>query len=159
MYVYKFFFETTLFNAYHSAQSVVKQRYTRQLFQGIREGRYAPYTSGAVIDELNGASEERYKEMYELIERFEMDILPVTEEAERMAKLYISKDIIPVKYMGDAVHIATATVHDLDFVVSYNFEHIVKLKTINRIGLVNLQERYRIVGLITPEEVIEHERS
>jgi predicted nucleic acid-binding protein len=159
MYVYKFFFETTLFNAYHSAQSMAKQQYTRQLFQGITKGRYAPYTSGAVIDELKDASKEHYQEMYNLIEQFGMDVLPVTEEVERIAKLYVSKDIIPAKYMDDALHIATATVHGLDFVASYNFEHIVKLKTINRTGLVNLQERYKIVGLITPEEVIEHERS
>jgi hypothetical protein len=57
------------------------------------------------------------------------------------------------------LHIAAATVNDLDAVVSYNFEHIAKLKTMNRVALVNLEERYKVIGLPTPEEVIEHERS
>jgi predicted nucleic acid-binding protein len=159
MYIFKFFFETTLFNAYHSTQSMTKQQYTWQFFQTIAEGKYMPYTSTAVIDELKRAPKDLYEKMRALVDQFDMDILQITEEVRRMANRYISKGIIPEKYRDDALHIAVATVNNLDAVVSYNFEHIAKLKTINRVALVNLEERYKVIGLPTPEEVIEHERS
>jgi predicted nucleic acid-binding protein len=159
MYVYKFFFETTLFNAYHSTQSMIKQQYTRQFFQGAAEGRYVPYTSTAVIEELKQASQDLYEKMSALVDQFAIDVLQVTKEVERMADIYVAKGVIPEKYREDALHIAVASVNNLDAVVSYNFEHIAKLKTINRVALINLEERYKVISLPTPEEVIEHERS
>jgi predicted nucleic acid-binding protein len=159
MYVFKFFFETTLFNAYHSTQSMVKQQYTRQFFQGVTDGKYVPYTSIEVIEELKRAPKDLYEKMHALVDQFGIETLHITEEVERMADRYISKGIIPEKYREDALHIAVAAVNGLDAVVSYNFEHIAKLKTINRVALVNIEERYKVIGLPTPEEVIEHERN
>jgi hypothetical protein len=98
MYVFKFFFETTLFNAYHSPQSMTKQRYTRQLFQSIVEGKCIPYTSDAVIKELRSAPKDLYEKMRALVNQFHIDVLEVTEEVRRMANRYISKGIIPEKY-------------------------------------------------------------
>jgi predicted nucleic acid-binding protein len=138
---------------------MTKQQYTRQFFESITKGKYMPYTSTEVIEELKRAPQDLYEKMYTLVDQFGIETLPVTEEVERMANLYISKGIIPEKYRDDALHIATATVNNLDAVVSYNFEHIAKLKTMNRVALVNLEERYKVIGLPTPEEVIEHERS
>jgi predicted nucleic acid-binding protein len=138
---------------------MLKQQYTRQFFQGAALGRYVPYTSSAVIEELKQASRGLYEKMSALVDQFGIDVLRVTEEVERMADLYIAKGVIPEKYRDDALHIAAATVNNLDAVVSYNFEHIAKLKTMNRVALINLEERYKVIGLPTPEEVIEHERS
>jgi hypothetical protein len=78
-------------------------------------------------------------------------------ETERLAGIYLDKKIIPVKYIEDAQHIASATVNCLDFVVSYNFGHIVKLKTMIGTGFTNLREGYRQVGISTPEEVLEYD--
>jgi hypothetical protein len=72
--------------------------------------------------------------------------------------MYIKKDIIPSKFRDDALHIATATVNNLDFVVSYNLGHIVKTKTMIGAGLANLREGYRQIGLSTPTEVLEYDR-
>jgi hypothetical protein len=60
--------------------------------------------------------------------------------------------------MDDALHIATATVNNFDFVISYNLGHIVKTKTMIGAGLVNLREGYRQIGLSTPTEVLEYDR-
>ena len=75
-----------------------------------------------------------------------------------MAGIYIEKGIIPEKFIDDAVHIATATVNNLDFVISYNLGHIVKTKTMIGVGIANLREGYRQIGLATPTEVLEYDR-
>jgi hypothetical protein len=51
------------------------------------------------------------------------------------------------------MHIAIATVNRLNFVASYNFGHIVKLKTLNMAGLVNVRLGYPQIGLFSPMEV------
>jgi hypothetical protein len=50
-----------------------------------------------------------------------------------------------------------ATINDLDIIVSYNFQHIVKLKTIMGTESINLREGYKRIGIYSPTEVIEND--
>ena len=54
----------------------------------------------------------------------------------------------------DALHIASAAVHGLDFIVSLNFEHIVKDKAIRITATVNEAEGYEQIGIYEPGEVV-----
>ncbi|GHU50586.1 hypothetical protein FACS1894200_10130 [Spirochaetia bacterium] len=69
---------------------------------------------------------------------------------------YFSCVFLKLKLL-DAVHIAMTAVSGLDFIVSLNFQHIVKQKTIVETGRINAQEGYRRVGIYTPKEALEHE--
>jgi hypothetical protein len=73
-----------------------------------------------------------------------------------LAAEYIYRGIIPEKYKDDAFHIAASARNGLDFVVSYNYNHIVKLKAIIGTGMVNRRNGLPIVGLSTPKEVLEY---
>ncbi|MFQ5835442.1 MAG: hypothetical protein ACE5HR_05940 [bacterium] len=72
-----------------------------------------------------------------------------------LANKYIVEGVIPVKYGNDATHIAVASVNDLDVVVSWNFEHIVKHKTRIEVIGINTFMGYKAIDLCTPREVIE----
>ncbi|MDR3325644.1 MAG: hypothetical protein LBS82_06655 [Spirochaetaceae bacterium] len=68
--------------------------------------------------------------------------------------MYVEKHIIPSKSRDDGLHIAVATVNDLDFVVSCNMGHIDKRKTMIGTGFINLragyeQPRRRAAGIST----------
>ena len=52
-----------------------------------------------------------------------------------------------------------ATLHQMDAIVSYNFEHIVRLKAIREITGVNMAKGYRMLSIVMPEEVIYEENS
>jgi hypothetical protein len=69
--------------------------------------------------------------MIDIIIQYGMTVLDLSEEAERLAGIYIADGAVSAKHFADAVHIAMATVSDLDFIVSFNFQHIVKRKTMN----------------------------
>jgi hypothetical protein len=84
-------------------------------------------------------------------------VLPVSNEAQRLASLYINEGVIPAKYPIDALHIAVAAVNNLDYIVSYNFRHIVKLKTIIMTESINVRENYKRIGILSPTEVISGE--
>ncbi|GHU47368.1 hypothetical protein FACS1894200_02600 [Spirochaetia bacterium] len=155
--IYRVYLETTMFNFYFSTQSPDKKADTRRFFEQIAEGKYEPYTSETVVDELKDAAEEKYRAMQELIDKYAVAVLSRTAEAKRLASRYAASGIIPLKYQTDGLHIGIATVNELDFVASYNYAHIVKLKTINACGLINRQEGYHFIGLMTPTEVIDYD--
>ena len=154
----KLFVETTVFNFYFEGKQGQKQKDAIRLFEAIGKGAYEAYTSEAVINELKDASEEKFAQMETLFERYLKKILEPSPEAERMADIYITRGIIPAKFSKDALHIATAVVYNFDFVVSFNYGHIVKAKTMIGAGLANLREGYRQIGLCTPTEVLEYDR-
>ena len=89
-----------------------------------------------------------------LLEEFNITIIPVSGEAERLAALYLAEMVINKKYLTDALHIATSSVSQLDFIVSLNFQHIVKQKTIRETGQINKREGYKQIGIYEPGEVI-----
>ncbi|MCL1876113.1 MAG: hypothetical protein FWF87_07660 [Synergistaceae bacterium] len=87
----------------------------------------------------------------------ELLFLEQSDEAERLANLYVTEGIFPEKYFTDAIHIAVATVNDLDFVVSFNFKHIVKRKTMTMTEGINIREGYKRIGIHSPTEVIDND--
>jgi len=134
-----------------------KKADTLKLFAEIKAGIFLPYTSNYVTEELDNAAAEKKIKMFRLISDYGVTILQKSDEVKRLAVAYINEGIIPVKYEADALHIASATVNDLDFIVSWNFRHIVKRKTVIMTEVVNVKYNYRKIGIFSPTEVIENE--
>jgi hypothetical protein len=128
-----------------------------KLFEEIKEGQYEPYTSIYVLNELEKSPEPKRGKILSLLREYKITTLFVDLEAERLANVYINEGLIPVKHIIDGQHIAITAVRNLDFIVSFNFKHIVKRKTIEMTGLINFREGYKKVGIYSPTEVIENE--
>lgn len=152
----KMYIETSVFNFFFTDDAPERRKDTLTLFEEIRRGKYAPYTSSYVLDELRAAPEPKRSKMLELAAGHGMIILQSDEEARRLADIYVREGIIPQKYFLDALHIAMAAVRDLDFIVSYNFKHIVKRKTVIMTEAINVREGYKKIGIFSPTEVIEY---
>jgi len=130
---------------------------TVKLFEEIRAGKYRAFTSAYTTDELMGAPEEKRVKMLRLIEDFNITILPGSEEADKLGALYQEQGILPRRSTTDAQHIAVATVNDMDMILSLNFEHIVRKKTVQMTGNLNAQLGYRAVEIRSPMEVVDRE--
>jgi predicted nucleic acid-binding protein len=153
----KIYLETTVFNFKFADDSPDKKQDTIKLFDEIKRGKYIPYTSNYVLQELIKAEEPKKSKMVNLIEEYKLNFLEADENAEILADKYILEEIIPMRYRTDGLHIAMATINDLDIIVSYNFQHIVKLKTIMGTESVNIREGYKRIGIYSPTEVIEND--
>ena len=75
-------------------------------------------------------------------------------ECYELASEYIKKGIIPLRYEDDAFHIAVASVNNIDAIISWNFKHIVKLKTKKEVLGVNALMGYKEIEIYSPLEVI-----
>lgn len=157
MRIPKIYLETTMFNFYFADDAPEKRQDTLKLFEEIRQGKYTPYTSVAVTDELLRAPEEKRAKMLRLIEEYGITVMEVDGESERLAEIYVSEGVVPKRYYADGLHIAITTVGELDFIVSYNFQHIVKRKTIMLTDVINVREGYKRIGIYSPMEVIDYE--
>lgn len=157
MKILKIYLETTVFNFKFADDSPDKKQDTVKLFDEIGLGKYIPYTSDYVLQELLKAEEPKKTQMVNLIKQYKVRFLETDKNAENLADKYVAEKIIPLKYRTDGIHIAMATINDLDIIVSYNFQHIVKLKTIMGTESINLREGYKRIGIYSPTEVIENE--
>ena len=77
--------------------------------------------------------------------------------ASKLADAYIAEGVIPLKYRNDALHLAIATVNGLDMIISMNFQHIVKRKTVKLTGAINVLNGYQAIEIYSPMEVVESE--
>ncbi len=75
------------------------------------------------------------------------------EEARRIANIYVNDGVLPEKYRYDGLHIAVATVNDLEYIFSLNFQHINKVKTKMMTGNINIREGYKPITIASPMEV------
>jgi hypothetical protein len=153
----KIYLETTVFNFVFADDAPDKKRDTIKLFNEIKQEKYIPYTSEYVLQELQKTEGNKKKQMIDLIEQYKMIFLEADENAVILANKYVEEKIIPIKYRIDGLHIAIAIINDLDIIVSYNFQHIVKMKTIIGTESINLREGYKRIGIYSPTEVIEND--
>ncbi|NKB23865.1 MAG: hypothetical protein GKR87_05705 [Kiritimatiellae bacterium] len=79
----------------------------------------------------------------------------LSEEAEQLANNYVEEEVVRVKHMADAQHIAIATVERVDVLVSWNFRHIVNLGRIHAFNSVNLRLGYPILEIRIPKEILD----
>jgi len=152
----KLYLETTLFNFYFDKDREAHAA-TVKLFDEIAAGKYDAFTSTYVTDELENAPQEKSEKMIGLITQYNISVLAPNDDTMRIADLYTNEGIIPKKYLTDGLHIAIATVNDLDMIISMNFQHIVKRKTKIGTGNINALNGYRAVEIYSPMEVVEDE--
>ncbi|KUG25028.1 hypothetical protein ASZ90_005166 [hydrocarbon metagenome] len=82
-----------------------------------------------------------------------VNVASINREIIELSNKYILKDIISAKYKADALHIATATIHRVDLIVSWNFKHMVNVRRIREYNSVNLSEGYPTIDIRSPKEV------
>jgi len=154
----KLYLETTMFNYYFDTERDGHTD-TVRLFEAIGRGEYEGYTSEYVTLELKRAKEPKRSEMLSLINKYGITLLDFEDEAIRLANLYVDYKIIPQRKLLDGAHIGIASYHNLNCILSFNFEHINKLKTKDMTALVNLREGYKGIIICTPMEVLENEEA
>ena len=76
------------------------------------------------------------------------------ESVEWLAKEYVRYGAVPEGYPEDAYHIATAVLSEMDYLLSWNFKHIVRRKTRDIVRMVNTLYNLRQIEIMTPAELL-----
>ncbi len=151
----KYYLDTTVFNFVFADVDSEKKEITKKLFRDLSVIAEGIYISSEVIREISRAPEPRRSELEGLVRESNPLLLEVDIETEELAERYVKESIIPVKYRSDAIHIAVAVINGIEVIISWNFEHIVKLKTRLMVNGVNRLSGYHEIEICSPEEVVE----
>lgn len=150
----KLYLETSVFGFLIGDRTLPQRGLTERLFQEIADGHFEAFISEEVLRELRKAPDPLKTQLLQIVTTHGLQELEVNQEAGELTARYIEVGIIPAKVEPDALHIAIATVHGLDILVSWNLQHIVKTKTRREVNAINTLWGYRTIDLATPQEVI-----
>ena len=152
----KLYLDTSVLSFAIATDVPAERQITLKLFEEVNQGKHEVFISDVVIKEINRAPEPILTSLKALISELNAVVLLSNEDAQSLAKKYVEHDIIPNKHGDDALHIAVASVNDLDVIVSWNFSHIVKVKTKKEVTGINLLMGYKEIEIYSPKEVIEN---
>jgi hypothetical protein len=143
--------DTTVPSAYFDDRAPDRQRATQE-FWSSRLPEFSGRISQLVVAEIaDTPDEERREELLSLVKSLE--ILSLSEEAQLLADEYVARQVFPERYLSDALHVAVASVAGLPNLVSWNFSHLVKLRTRREVNLVNALKGYMPIEILAPPEL------
>lgn len=125
------------------------------LLEDFRDWRYIPVLSDVTAAEIAPAPAV-VRGLYRELLSLPAEILEVSEEALSLVKVYAAQGVLGSRFYNDMLHIALATVAEVDVFVSWNFRHIVRLDKIRLFNAVNLAQGYKPIAIYSPREVISH---
>jgi predicted nucleic acid-binding protein len=123
-------------------ESIARRNWTHQWWKENSE-KFILTTSAAVIAELRKGTSEKTKDRIALLDGLE--ILAITDEVVDIANIYIDKLVMPNDPQGDALHLAIASYHKADTLLTWNCKHLANANKFNHIRRVNYE-----MGLPTP---------
>ena len=111
------------------------------------------YISPFVIQEVSAGDEGAAIRRVELLK--DIPVLEINKEIQKLAEKYFDSLDIPEKARLDALHLAVAVWHEIDYLLSWNCRHIVSGRVKNVLEEINSQLNIKTPVLCTPEELME----
>ncbi len=128
---------------------------TRRFFQLSDQGKFRLAVSRLVDDELSPAP-TKVKNFFD-DSLWNMEYIRDSSEILFLADLYVKHKAVGKNSLADAIHVAYATIHKCDGLISWNYKHIVHPDKSALFNMVNLAHGYGQLFIATPEKAISYE--
>lgn len=152
----KIYLDTSVINFLFADDTPDFKKITEDFFKEYF-GRYDIFVSDIVLLEINKTeNQEQKSRLLSVIDDYPFSILEIAnnEAIGYLSELYIKEGVIPQKKKEDALHIAVATVYEMDILLSWNFKHLANIKKQININAINEKEGYlKKLNLLSPLEV------
>ncbi len=110
------------------------------------------FVSQVVIDEAGAGEKLMADRRLEKIAEF--PVLAIDNDALRLAEALTKHGPLPAKAAGDALHIAVAALHKLDFLLTWNCTHLANAEIAGRVDRIILGHGLKPPKICTPEELM-----
>ena len=151
----KVYIETTIPSFYYNQRSgadmVARMAWTREWWDEHR----APddlVSSTAVVDELMREEHPNQAEKLALVAS--LSLLEPTEEVQEIVEVYVARRVMPADPLGDALHLALASHHRCDILLTWNCAHLANANKFGHIRRVNALLGLPMPWLVTPLELL-----
>ena len=128
-----------------------RQQLTRDWWDLQRE-QHELFTSQVVLDEI--AAGERAMAQRRLKLMAGITVLDLTSAAESLASEILRSGLLPANADGDAAHIALASTHSMDILLTWNCRHIANAAIVGRLRRLVETQGHKLPEIYTPEEFL-----
>lgn len=153
------YIETTIPSAYtttrRDAHSLARREDTR-LWWGQQRANYDCFVSQEVIDELSAGDFAGCEEAIDLIA--DLPLLAISDDVRSVCDVYVREKLMPGPAgHGDSLHLALASYHEVDFLLTWNIRHLANPNKHEHLVVVNRRLALLTPIIVTPEMLWEQE--
>lgn len=156
----KLYIETSVWNQLYGNKRPEWTAITKKFMKIAEQGIYEIYISNYLFFELEECYQEKKDVLLEWIKKTSPIVLEADDDCENLMSKYFEAGVLnPTranKYY-DAAHAAVCSVYGIEYLLTFNFKHMLKIKKIEGFNGVNLLNGYGEIKLVTPEIFIPEE--
>ena len=153
----KVYLDTSVISYLSQEDAPERMKDTLELWKYFVNGKYDVYLSQVTLDEIEKCPESKRNKLYDYLSDIEYTKLEINAEIVELAQKIIDMGILRPKSFDDCQHIAAAVVNACDCIISWNFKHIVNIKTIRGVRAITNLEGYKGIDIINPSVLLESE--
>jgi predicted nucleic acid-binding protein len=153
----KIYIDTSVISHLQAGDTPDRMAKTHKFWDNLDDKEYEFYISELVMAEINNCPEPKRSYLESSLKQAPLSLLELDDEVFELAEKYIDEGIFPIKYRDDAIHVALASVYNCNVIVSWNFKHMVKIRTILGVNGINKLMGYLEIEIVTPEFITEEE--
>lgn len=153
----KVYLDTSVVSYLYQVDAPEKMQNTLDLWKLFKNKVYEVYISDIVIREISGCNEEKLKILLDYLDQIDYNIIETDEDTVELAGKFFDFGILKQKSFDDGQHIAAAILAGCDIITSWNFKHIVNVKTVRGVKVITTLEGYKDLLIYPPSVLIESE--
>jgi len=143
----------------HLAQEDVPEKMTDtlKLWEMFKDGKYEVYLSTVTLEEVDACPEPKRSVLRGFLSQIDFILLQATDEVISVARQIVEMGILTMKSFDDCRHIGAAVVSECNCIISWNFKHIVNIKTIQGVRAITNLTGYKDIDILSPTVLLESE--
>ncbi|GJD16137.1 hypothetical protein RIVM261_010930 [Rivularia sp. IAM M-261] len=123
-----------------------------QQWWNLHSSRFTLYVSKVVFDEVAKDDLEIAAHRLDILRDF--PVLELNTDVKALAAAFLSQSNLPSKASDDAVHIAAATVHKMNYLLTWNCKHIANAQIQRKLSEISLDFGYELPRICTPYQLM-----
>ena len=149
----RLYLDTSVFGGYFDEEF---SEFTRPLLERLQNGEFRLLFSTVTQDELSSAP-ERVANLVKSLKAENTEFMETNDEAVELATRYIAEKVVGQTSFADCLHIALATISRADYLISWNFKHIVNVQRIRGYNAINIKNGYKELEIRSPRDFMTYE--
>lgn len=150
---HRLYIDTSVFGGLYDVEFA---EFTIPLFERLDKGEFTLLFSTVTEEELTNAP-RRVQELVTRIKVEHTEFLETNDEAVDLATEYIAEKVVGQTSYADCLHIALATINRADYLISWNFKHIVNVERIRGYNAINIKNGYKQLEIRSPRDFVRYE--
>ena len=154
----KVYLDTSVISYLDQQDAPEQMQETREAWERIKAGYYDVFISDVVLRELGDCKEEEKRnQLIGHLSEINYHLVMVDDAVVQLAEKIVANGVLKQQNIDDCQHIAAAILSDCDIIVSWNFKHIVNVKTIRGIKVMTTLEGYKDLLIYQPTALLVEE--